>query len=101
MITIVNVRDHAEVLEQTVQYFWTHWGTDTNFNFYKDCIVQSCNTDSEIPRFYLAMEDEQIIGSYALLRSDLNSRQDLCPWLACLHVEPSHRGRKIGAAYQI
>lgn len=100
MITIVNVRDHAELLEQAVQYFWTHWGTESNFNFYKDCIIQSCTTDSEIPRFYLAMEDEQIVGSYALLRSDLNSRQDLCPWFACLHVESSHRGRRIGALLQ-
>ncbi|WP_028589297.1 GNAT family N-acetyltransferase [Paenibacillus massiliensis] len=100
MIAIVNVRDHAELLEQAVQYFWTHWGAESNFNFYQDCIIQSCSTDSEVPRFYLAMEDEQIIGSYALLRSDLNSRQDLSPWMACLHVEPSHRGRGIGDLLQ-
>ncbi len=27
----------------------------------------------------------------------MNSRQDLCPWLACLYVNEKHRGKEIGA----
>ncbi|WP_423055741.1 GNAT family N-acetyltransferase [Bacillus atrophaeus] len=36
--------------------------------------------------------------SYALLRNDLISRQDLFPWLACLFVVPKLRGNEIGCA---
>ncbi|WP_219836870.1 GNAT family N-acetyltransferase [Paenibacillus sp. R14(2021)] len=100
MIQMINIRDNSDLIEEAIQYFWRQWGTETNYHFYKDCIIQSCSTGSDLPRFYLAMEDGKIIGSYALLRSDLNSRQDLSPWFACLFVEPELRGRKIGDMLQ-
>lgn len=46
------------------------------------------------------MEENKIVGSYAILRSDLNSRQDLSPWFACLFVELEYRGKHIGAQLQ-
>lgn len=100
MIQVINIRNKIEFLEDAINYFWSQWGSESNFSFYKDCITQSCTTESEIPRFYLAVEDNKIIGSYALLRNDLNSRQDLCPWFACLYVSPEARGRKIGDLLQ-
>jgi len=100
MIQIIDISNKTEFLEDAINYFWSQWGSDSNFNFYKDCITQSCTTESEIPRFYLALEDNKIIGSYALIRSDLNSRQDLSPWFACLYVSPEARGRKIGDLLQ-
>ncbi|RED83178.1 GNAT family N-acetyltransferase [Cohnella phaseoli] len=100
MMEIFDVRSRPGILEEAIQYFWTQWGSESNYNFYKDCIKQSCHTDSDIPRFYLALENNKIIGSYAILRSDLNSRQDLCPWFACLYVDPEARGRKIGELLQ-
>ncbi|MBM7568827.1 GNAT family N-acetyltransferase [Paenibacillus sacheonensis] len=51
-------------------------------------------------RFFAAVEGNRIVGSYALLRSELNSRQDLSPWFACLYVNPDARGRKIGELLQ-
>ncbi|MFD1957564.1 GNAT family N-acetyltransferase [Paenibacillus thailandensis] len=45
----------------------------------------------------MAIKNESIIGTYALLRNDLFSRQDIFPWLACLYVSPEQRGRKIGS----
>jgi GNAT superfamily N-acetyltransferase len=100
MIRIVDVREVPELLADAVNYFWEQWGSDSNLNFYKDCIENSCATESDIPRFYLALEDQRVIGAYALLRSDLNSRQDLFPWFACLYVDPEHRGHKLGAMLQ-
>ena len=100
MIQIIDIRNKTEILEEAINYFWSQWGSDSNYNFYKDCIIHSCTTESGIPRFYLAIEDNRIIGSYALLRSDLNSRQDLSPWFGCLYVSPEARGRGIGDLLQ-
>ncbi|MEE4561455.1 GNAT family N-acetyltransferase [Paenibacillus polymyxa] len=83
--------------EKAVQLFWNQWGTANNIMFYHDCILHSINTDSDLPSFYIALENESIIGTYALLRNDLISRQDIFPWLACLYVSPEQRGRNIGA----
>jgi GNAT superfamily N-acetyltransferase len=100
MIQIFEITEKPELLKDAVDYFWNHWGSDSNRNFYRDCIEKSCDTESDIPRFYLAFEYNKIVGSYAILRSDLNSRQDLFPWFACLYVEAEYRGKNIGAQLQ-
>lgn len=38
-------------------------------------------TESDVPRFYVLLDEDRIVGGYALLGSDLNSRQDLFPWV--------------------
>jgi 8-oxo-dGTP diphosphatase len=51
----------------------------------------------DLPKFYIAVHNDTIIGTYALLRNDLVSRQDLFPWIACLYVDPDFRGKNFGA----
>jgi len=94
---IIELRDNNELLHQAIQVFWQQWGSEENFKFYEDAILHSSTTSSDIPRFYVAVEEGEIIGTYAILRNDINSRQDLCPWLACLYVAKEHRGKGIGA----
>ncbi|WP_416150117.1 GNAT family N-acetyltransferase [Salipaludibacillus sp. HK11] len=94
---IVELKDRNSLFEEAIQVFWKEWGNENNYQFYEDCMIHSCSVPSEIPKFYVAIEEGEIIGTYALLRNDLNSRQDLCPWLACLFVKDKYRGRKIGS----
>jgi len=93
---ILNIQNHAELFDESVEMFWEQWGNETNYEFYKDCMRHSSKDKGGIPRFYIAKEDNEIVGTYALLRNDINSRQDLFPWLACLYVKPEHRGKAIG-----
>ncbi|MCI3919181.1 GNAT family N-acetyltransferase [Paenibacillus sp. TRM 82003] len=97
MLEVYELKHKAEYFERAVQLFWSQWGTEQNYKFYHDCMFHSINIGSELPSFYIALEKEVIIGTYALLRNDLISRQDLFPWLACLYVSPEQRGRKNGA----
>lgn len=94
---IIELRERNKLFEKAVHVFWEQWGNNNNFKFYEDAMIHSLSDSTELPRFYVATEDGDIIGTYALLRNDLNSRQDLCPWLACLFVNEKHRGRGIGA----
>jgi GNAT superfamily N-acetyltransferase len=94
----IEIRELSEIPELTkvaVRYFWECWGNDTNFNFYHDCIVHSLDKDKFLPKFYLAVHEGNIIGSYALLVNDIISRQDLMPWFACLFVNEAHRNKGI------
>lgn len=97
MLEVYELKDKFEHFERSVQMFWNQWGTEHNFKFYHDCMLHSINSNSNLPTFYIAIENELIFGTYALLRNDMISRQDIFPWLACLYVSPEHRGRKIGA----
>jgi len=90
---IFEISEKPEKLEKAIQYFWKCWGNDANLNFYDDCIRNSLNKEKAIPKFYIGLESDEIVGSYALLTNDLNSRQDLMPWLACLFVSKSYRNR--------
>ncbi|MCA1060616.1 GNAT family N-acetyltransferase [Rossellomorea aquimaris] len=94
---IVELHKDSSMFDEAVKVFWEQWGSEDNRRFYEDCMFHSCQTEENLPRFYTALEDGEIIGTYALLRNDLNSRQDLYPWLACLYVDPEHRGRRLGS----
>ncbi|TMW70371.1 GNAT family N-acetyltransferase [Alteribacter natronophilus] len=94
---IVVLTREDERFEEAVQVFWREWGNESNYKFYKDCMIHSCMTPDDLPLFYMAVEENKIIGTAALIRNDLNSRQDLCPWLACLFVDKEHRGKQIGS----
>ncbi|MFS0777174.1 GNAT family N-acetyltransferase [Neobacillus sp. 3P2-tot-E-2] len=93
---IVELQKGNEYLEEGIKVFWKVWGTEDNYKFYENCILHSAETSEDLPRFYVAIENGIIIGTYAILRNDINSRQDLCPWFACLFVDREYRGQEIG-----
>ncbi|MFJ8063547.1 GNAT family N-acetyltransferase [Psychrobacillus sp. NPDC096426] len=93
---IIEIQQRRELFKEAVKVFWEQWDSESNFKFYEDCMAHSGKTPDSLPSFYVAIENNKIIGTYALLRNDINSRQDLFPWLACLYVDPAYRGHSIG-----
>ena len=88
---IFELSQRPDKLDKAINYFWKCWGNDSNFNFYDDCIRHSIYNEKTIPKFYIGIEADEIVGSYALITNDLISRQDLMPWFACLFVNELHR----------
>ncbi|MDQ0888928.1 GNAT superfamily N-acetyltransferase [Paenibacillus sp. V4I9] len=97
MFEVFELQDKMAYFDEAVKLFWNQWGSQSNYKFYLDCMMNSCNSESDLPRFYLAIQNKTIIGTYALLRNDLISRQDLFPWVACIYVVPQLRGNDIGS----
>lgn len=93
---IYELKEKMELFNHAVEFFWNAWGTKTNQHFYQDCMLHSCYTNEELPRFYIMVNGNEIIASYALLRTDFISRQDLMPWFSCLYVKKEWRGRGLG-----
>ena len=83
------------LLEKGIAYIWKQWGNESNFDFYRDCIENSVSEKTALPKFYLMLENDEIIACYALLINDIISRQDLFPWFACLFVEEKYRNKGI------
>ena len=90
---IVEFSERPDLIERGIQFYIDNWANDSNFMFYQDCILNSLNPDNLLPKFYLLLDNDQIIGSYALLRNDLVSRQDITPWFACLYVNADQRNK--------
>ncbi|MBM7702861.1 GNAT family N-acetyltransferase [Metabacillus iocasae] len=97
MVTIHEISTKLELFDDALQAFWGKWGSEDNKTFYEDCMRHSCTAKDGLPRFYVALDHKKIVGTYAILRNDLNSRQDLFPWFACLYVDPTYRGQQLGA----
>ena len=95
---IKELSEVPELLDTAIHYFWNCWGNKDNYIFYKDCIVNSLDKGNSLPKFYVGLEDNKIIASYALLTNDLISRQDLMPWLACLFVNEDKRNQGLAEA---
>jgi hypothetical protein len=47
--------------------------------FYEDCIRNSLEEEKALPKFYIGIESDALIASYALITNDLISMQDLLP----------------------
>lgn len=94
-ICIISIRDNPEFLETGIDYFTAKWQIDRRI--YADCISHSLATPQPLPRWYLLMKNDTIIGCYGLITNDFISRQDLYPWLCALYVEKDFRGRQLGS----
>lgn len=46
---------------------------------------------------FVALENDQVIGTASLDASDLPARPDLSPWLASVYVPPEHRSHGIAS----
>jgi GNAT superfamily N-acetyltransferase len=90
---IFEISEQPDLMDEAIFFFWECWGSERNFEFYKDCILHSLNKANRLPKFYIGLNQDKIIGTYALLTNDLISRQDLMPWLACLFVIESERNQ--------
>ena len=94
-IQIIGIRDNPEYLERGIDYFASKWGIDRRI--YADSISHSITTGNPLPRWYLILKDDEIIGSYGLVTNDFISRQDLYPWLCALFIEKDQRGQQLGS----
>jgi GNAT superfamily N-acetyltransferase len=92
---IIAVREHPDYLERAVGYFSSKWSVSRDV--YQDCIAHSLTTNSPLPRWYLMIREDRIIGSYGLIVNDFISRQDLWPWLCAVYIEENERGQALGA----
>jgi GNAT superfamily N-acetyltransferase len=92
---IIAVRENPKYANQAAAYFSAAFGLPQRL--YDDSIAHSLTTDSALPRWYLMLKGESVVGCYGLITNDFNSRQDLCPWLAALFVDETERGRGLGS----
>ena len=95
MSDIINIRQCPEWLERAADYFSSLWSIDRQL--YLDSMKDSLATENPVPRWYLMLRGDEIIGGFGLIDNDFMVRTDLCPWLCALYIEPHERGQQLGA----
>ena len=97
MIDIIQLRENPKMLDKGAKFFHASFGSEGNYMLYYDCIKHSISTGSLLPRWFLAMKGEEIVGGCGLITNDFISRMDLWPWLAALYVIEQERGQALGS----
>lgn len=100
-ITIVNLADAPEHMEEVARWLWLEWAKGDGYTLeeivYRTKYACQRNT---IPQTLLALKDGKPAGVVSLWHNDLKTRQDLTPWMATLYVKEEYRNLHIGQRLQ-
>jgi len=95
MTRIINIRENPEWITKAVDYFSSRWGIDKTLYAYS--MNASLWTKYPVPRWYIMVVDDEIVGGYGLIDNDFIINSDLCPWFCALYIESDRRGQGLGA----
>lgn len=99
MLIIEHLADHKEYVDNVIDWLWKEFGNGDNYAFWES-IVKHSLIKNQLPLTFIALMDNELVGTVGLWRSDLVSRQDLYPWLSALFVKEQYRNKNIGQELQ-
>lgn len=99
MVIIEHLADHKEHIDTVIEWLWKEFGNEDNYAFWESIVKRSLDKD-KLPLTFIALMNNEVVGTVGLWRGDLLSRQDLFPWLSALFVKESYRGNGIGQELQ-
>lgn len=91
MNTILFLREHPEWAERAAAFFAPHWNDPVD-EFRRD-IARCIAFSDDLPQYYIAVQDDRIIGGIGVCVNDDHDRPDLTPNICDLWVEPAFRGK--------
>ena len=91
---IIELNEVPEIKERAAEWFHEKWGVplDAYLDSMEDCL------SGGLPRWYMAMDGEQIVGGCGIIANDFHKRHDLTPNLCALYVEEACRKNGIAGA---
>jgi predicted N-acetyltransferase YhbS len=97
-LTVKNILESQSHFDEILNLIYKEWGNN-NFEFWRNWIKNSMS-ENKIPMTFSVFCDNDFVGTFSLWRCDLQSRQDLFPWLGGIVVKKEWRGRGIGLFIQ-
>ena len=85
--------------ELCAEWLISEWGHFDPSITKQDKISELTSTarSGELPFNFIAREGNELLGLGRILKTDLECRKDLSPWLGDLYVKPSSRGKGVGS----
>jgi len=99
MIEIKHISEVVEHVEIISKWLHSEWGNNNNYEFFHSIVSHSLNKDN-LPQTFVALKNNQPVGTIGIWRCDMVSRQDLYPWISALYVVPEQRSLGLGSMLQ-
>lgn len=87
-------------INQIKTLIWSEWGCQYHSFEELEEEVKHCASGRSVSRIFYAYfpEEERVLGTISLLKSDIDSYPEISPWLANFIVSPEFRGQGVGRA---
>lgn len=93
---IIRLADRPEIKEQAAQWFHEKW--QIPLEAYLESMEESLSGKGPVPQWYVAMENDRIIGGMGVIENDFHDRKDLTPNVCAVYTEKDRRGRGVAGA---
>lgn len=93
---IIRLADQPERKEQAAQWFHEKWGIP--LAAYLESMEECLTGKGTVPQWYVAVEDDRIIGGMGVIENDFHDRKDLAPNVCAVYTEEDRRGRGVAGA---
>ena len=97
---IIDLIETKESLEQLAQWHQAEWEHLNPGKTLEDRLekMQEYLGGKDVPRTFVCKDGETVLGSAAIIESDMETRPELTPWMASVYVYKDFRKRGIGSA---
>lgn len=93
--------ERPDLIKETAEALYDEFARESeSAAFFERMVESSAKAKTALPKTFILTVKGRFAGTCGLWRSDLMTRQDLCPWLALLYVKPEYRKRHFGALLQ-
>lgn len=93
---IIRLKDQPELLTAAAQWFHEKWGIP--LEAYLESMQQCLAGNHPVPQWYLALEQDRIIGGLGVIENDFHNRKDLTPNVCAVYTEEDRRLQGIAGA---
>ncbi len=93
---IIRLKDQPELLTAAAQWFHEKWGIPPEA--YLESMQQYLAGNHPVPQWYLALEQDRIIGGLGVIENDFHNRKDLTPNVCAVYTEEDRRLQGIAGA---
>lgn len=93
---IIRLMDWPEIKEKAAEWFHEKWGIPSEA--YRESMEECLLKKTSVPQWYVAMEEDRIIGGLGVIENDFHDRKDLAPNVCAVYVEEDKRCKGVAGA---
>lgn len=93
---IIRLTDKPEIKEQAAQWFHEKWGI--SLEEYAESMDECLSENKPVPQWYVALEQNRIIGGLGVIENDFHDRKDLAPNVCAVYTEKDRRCEGVAGA---
>lgn len=93
MIKLLKLREHKNLASAAAEWFHQKWGIP--LEAYQESIEDCLKNENAVPQWYIAMDEDVIVGGLGVIENDFHDRKDLTPNVCAVYVEENYRCKGI------